>query len=333
MLPMVSGGAMRARPKTANARNRSRELRSIRSAIISEWVGSWVAKPKDDRDRKAAKLAREAMRFTPRGSLISPVAVAVVDILGVKALLRDRPLEELARRVAEPFYNLDGPAYRWGQGPLTARQLERRGFRRMAGIYPAMISDTIILATRPDWELGDPAIADAHAVIRLAEYVCRVIRINSLYDIPLRAAISFGDSVIGVGGHPALLGEPTREASEWERRQDWVGGMLTPSAVATLRAGAEEAKRINEADFAPQYPNVLVEYPIPLKDGSPALAGPKIALNWAHGVIPRAMFVTKVPSVPAQGEATPDVLLKLTNTAKFEEYCRDRGLYTIIEWD
>ena len=130
-----------------------------------------------------------------------------------------------------------------------------------------------------------------------------------------------------------MLGEPTREASEWELRQDWMGGMLAPSAVAALKAGAEEARRINGTDFVPQYPNVLIEYPIPLKDDTPAPAGPKIALNWAHGIIPGAMFVAKVPSVPAPGETAPEVHLKLANTAKFEAYCRDQGFSTAITWD
>jgi hypothetical protein len=53
----------------------------MRSRVVNQWVGSWVAKPKDERDRKAAKLVRQALKFTPRGSLISPVAVAAVDIL------------------------------------------------------------------------------------------------------------------------------------------------------------------------------------------------------------------------------------------------------------
>ena len=298
-----------------------------RKNILNEWVGSWVTKPKSEEDRAASDLVREAIKFTKADSLISPVAVAAIDILGMKALLETKSLVEIAERFAEPFYDLNGPAYRLNQGPLTSKQLERQGFRRQAGIYPAMISDTILLVRRPDWEGGNAAMAEAEAVVWLAQYVCKVIKINSLYGIRLRAAISFGECLVSVGGRPAFLGAPTGEASNWERQQEWMGGMLTPSAVAALKRGRTAAKQKNGDDFEPCYPNFLVQYPIPLKPNCAMLGEPQIALNWITGLIPGAIiFSANLPT--NEGDDTrEDVKRKVTNTLAFAQHCEKNSNY------
>lgn len=304
----------------------------LQHAFLREWAGTWATNPKTRQDRKAVALLRDATSFTNAGSFIAPVAIAAIDVLGMKALLETTPLEEIAERVAEPFYGLDGPAYRLGQAVLSDRQIERLGFRRMAGIFHTEISDTILLARRPDWELGDPDIANAHAVVSLAEYVAKVTKINSLYGIPLRSAIAFGKCLVSVGGQLALLGAPTREASEWERCQEWVGGMLTPSAVETLRSGAKAAKGINGDDFVPSYPNWLVPYSILVKPSATALLpNPSIALNWISGTMPGTLFwKAQMPKLPEN--ARPDIKLKVENTVAFAERVKSIEPHTTIEW-
>jgi len=262
----------------------SQSEKNTRDELIEEWTGAWALDPKTDRERRAAELARSSMKFTKSGSFISPVAIASIDILGITNLLSRISLVEIAETFVEPFYNLSGPAYTFGRVGLSDRDMERLGFQRWAAIYSVSISDTILMR-RPDWELGDRAIAEAEAVVALAHKVCEIIKINSAQGVPLRAAIAFGECLISVGETRALLGAPTGEASAWERRQEWIGGMLTPSAVAALRNGAEEAKEINGPDFRPRYPNVLLSYPIPLKSNGPALPGPQVALNWVTGMI------------------------------------------------
>jgi hypothetical protein len=238
-----------------------------------------VTDPQSEKDRTASELVKGAIKFTKADSLISPVAVAAIDMLGMKALLQGKSLEEIAESFAEPFYDLDAPIYRLNQVPLTGEQLEGMGYRCTAGIYSAVISDTILLVRRPDWEEGNVAVAEAEGVFWLAQYVCKILKINSLRGIRLRCAISFGECLVSIGGRPALLGVPTAEASVWERQQEWIGGMLTPSAVAALRRGAEAAKEINGDDFEVRYPNCLVEYAIPLKPGCALAPEPQIALN------------------------------------------------------
>ena len=314
-----------------------------RDEILNEWAGTWVTNPKSDEDRAASKLAKSAIKFTKADSLISPVAVAAIDILGMTALLQTKPLEEIAERFAEPFYGLDGPAYSAGLLPFNGQQLERMGFRRMAGILSVVISDTILLVRRPDWEItsmfsraGDAAtnaaIAEAEAVIWLAQYVCKIIRVNSLYGIRLRSAISFGDCIVRIGGRPAGLGKPIAEASGWEKQQQWIGGILTPSAIAALRRGAKAARQLNGAAFQPKYLNFLVQYPIPLKPGCVALSEPHIALNWISGLIPGAMmWKANIPT--EEDDAPEDVKRKVANTISFAKHCENTDFYTTIDWN
>jgi hypothetical protein len=301
--------------------------------ILTEWVGAWIANPQSEKDLAASELAIRAIRFTKADSLISPVAVAAIDILGMKSLLETKSLEEIAERFAEPFYGLDAPVYGLNQVPVSVEQLESMGYQRMAGIYPAVISDTILLVRRPDWENGNSAIAEADAVVWLAQYVGKIMKINSLYGIRLRSAISFGECLVSIGDRPALLGAPTGEASAWERQQEWIGGMLTPSAVDTLRRGAEAAKQINGDDFEPRYPNCLVQYPIPLKRTCPMLPEPQIALNWITGLMPGATFLkANVPAKEAD-DAPEDVKRKVANTIEFAEHCKKGDLTTAIVWN
>src|SRR5260370_32351185 len=132
-------------------------------SILNDWVGPWALAPTNEQDRRAAELARASIKLTKSASFISPVAVASIDILGIKNVLSKMSLEEVAERFVEPFYNLTSPAYGFGNVELPAEQLEREGYRAWAGIFSVSISDTILLARRPDWELGDRALAAANA--------------------------------------------------------------------------------------------------------------------------------------------------------------------------
>jgi hypothetical protein len=298
--------------------------KSPEDRILEEWVGAWALAPQDDRDRRAAELARASIRLTKSGSFTSPVAVASIDILGIKSVLSKMSLVEVAERFAEPFYDLRSPAYGSGNVTLSPEEWEQHGFREAARVYSVSISDTILLMRRPDWELGDRAIAEATAVIDLAKYVCKMIKINSAQGVPLRAAIAFGECLISIGQQHALLGIATGEASAWERQQEWIGGMLTPSAVAALLEGGKEAREKHGSDL-PRYPNTLTPYPIPLKAGCPALPEPQIALNWVTGeTLGIAWLIApKVPDEP--GDDLPeDVRHKHLNTRAFAKHCEQQ---------
>jgi hypothetical protein len=308
--------------------------KTLQDRLIEEWVGAWALEPSNEPDRRAAEIARACMKFTKSASFISPVAVASIDILGIKSVLSKMSMVEVAERFAEPFYDLTSPAYNFGKIDLPHEELEQLGFRRMAAIYSVSISDTILLVRRPDWELGNRAIAEAQAVVAMAEHVCKIMRINSFLGVPLRGAIAFGECLISVGENRALLGLATGEASAWERGQEWIGGMLTPSAVGALRDGAEAAKAINGPDFEPKYPNTLTSYAIPLKSGCPTLPQPQIALNWITGMLSGGAMLFGDGIIPDQSsEALPDdVRRKRENTVAFIDHCKCQPLYSSIKF-
>jgi len=295
--------------------------KSPEDGVLKEWVGAWALTPNNDQDRRAAELARASIKLTKSGSFTSPVAVASIDILGIKSVLSKMSMVEVAERFVEPFYNLRSPAYGSGNVSFSREEWESHGYREMAATYSVSISDTILLMRRPDWELGDRAIAEANAVIEMANYVCKMIKINSAWGVPLRAAIAFGECLISIGEQHALLGLATGEASAWERQQEWIGGMLTPSAVAALLEGGEMARQKHGPDL-PRYPNTLIAYPIPLKADCPTLPTPQIALNWITGNTSGMSFLipAKIPDDPSD-DLPEDVRRKHLNTRAFAKHC------------
>jgi hypothetical protein len=313
---------------TIEATEREENMRAMSSHpeefIFKEWVGAWALAPENEKDARAAELARASMKFTKSGSFTSPVAVASIDILGIKDVLSKMSLVQAAERFVDHFYDQRAPAYHMSNVEVSEEEMASLAFRRLAATYSVSVSDTILLARRPDWEIGDRAIAEANAVIVMADQVCRMIRINSSLGVPLRAAIAFGECLISVGERHAVLGLATGEASAWERQQEWIGGMLTPSAVAALRNGAEAANRLYGP---PKLPDWLASYPIPLKPDCPALPEPQIALNWMTGQISGwAMFVDAVVPEEPSGDLPEDVRRKHLNTRAFAKHCEGRPL-------
>ena len=150
----------------------------------------------------------------------------------------------------------------------------------------------------------------------------------------LRGAISFGECIVSVKGRPALLGEPTREASDWEKKQEWMGAVLAPSAVSTLKRGAAESKRINGSDWNGQYPDYLVRYDVPLKGNLGVVRQPMVALNWASGFIPGGMmWRPKIPTVPETGSVPDVVRLKIESTVEFTRFCESASPVTFADWE
>lgn len=296
------------------------------------FIGPWAKKPRDEQERRGAKIARAAVKVTASGSLVSPVAVAVVDILGMTDLLNRMPLDEIAKKIAEPFF--DGPRRRAGlhDPGVTRHQLMKLGFREGAATFAAMIGDMMILCRRPEWEEGDTVFAAAAAVSWLAQSTCKAISFNSRLGIWLRAAIAYGECIISAAGHDVMLGLPVREAIHWERRQEWIGGMLTSSATETLRAAVTKAKLANGPGFVATGSNFLVNYEVPLK-ACPEHPPPRplIALNWTSIFGTEFLLGHSEPPMP-EPPPPPPVRRKIENTIAFCRAFKDSGLTSILEF-
>ncbi len=296
----------------------------FRRSLKDFWIGPWSKNPRNENEREGAKIARSAVRVTASESLISPVAVAVVDILGMTELLRTMPLEQIARTVAEPFFDPEGPARRGSDLRnlgITERHLFRMGFRRGAMTFSAMLGDAMVLWRRPQWEEGNSEFAAAHVVSELAKSTCVAISVNSRLGIWLRAAIAYGECIVSAAGQGVMLGLPVREAFHWERRQEWIGGMLAPSATDALRAADARARSIHGPDFVARGANFLVHYDVPLKpDPEHPEPRPMIALNWTSVFGTQFLFGFSAPIMPDPPPSSPSVRAKIENTITF---CRE----------
>lgn len=288
--------------------------------LRDEWIGAWAVHPRSPKDRAGASIARAAVKVTKSGNLVSPVAVAVIDVLGMTELLNTMSLEELVERVAQPFFDLDGPAYKVGRpDETTAAQLLKLGYRAGAATFALAVADTIILARRPQWEEGDADYAAEMAILELAQSVGRTISINSRYGIWLRSALAYGDCIISAAGCGIMLGLPVREAAHWERRQEWAGGMLAPSAVDALRRAFLKGRAIHGPDWVWRCSNFLVEYPVPLKP-NPKFPPPwpLLAINWTSAFATQFSVGYEVPKLPARA-SSPEAQGKIQNTIAFCE--------------
>jgi hypothetical protein len=308
--------------RAGSAKTRSKRLTSEeRRSFLRAWLGPWASKPRGEAAKLGLKLARSSVTVTDTGDLISPAAIAVIDVLGMSSMLSELPLLQIAREIANPFFDLDGEAYQFGRMQISPNQLRRLGFREGVRIGSAVISDTIVLARRPDWELGNAAIASANSIIELAKYVCKVTAVNALQKVWLRSAISFGECLISTAGRPIFLGKPIQEASLWERQQEWSGGMLTPSAVETLRVADREIRKLSEPGFVPHMPDWLIRYDIPLKrQARTHCPEPLIALNWNSMRAIQGHVFLKL-TIPVDHNRN-DVRRKFRNTKRFYNLVR-----------
>jgi hypothetical protein len=170
----------------------------------------------------------------------------------------------------------------------TGEQIER--YRKSVSdatenlaVKSVVFSDSIVLTT------DDPA---QESLLVLARATARLM-CNLLHaDIPIRGAIAHGEfsrSIVGEGVFVA--GRALIEAYQWEQKQDWVGVMITPSALRTV-------------------PNMKKLCPRP-DTCNPSLMNPWMEVIQHH---PRIPFHSSVPYmtptfdgfalVPTKGEST-----------------------------
>jgi hypothetical protein len=141
--------------------------------------------------------------------------LAFLDVLGFSALVgSDRSGEQIDR-------------YRKSVGDATEN----------LAVKSVVFSDSIVLTT------DDPA---EESLLVLARATSRLM-CNLLHaDIPIRGAITHGEfSRSTVGEGVFVAGRALIEAYQWEQKQDWIGVMITPSA---LRAVPNMKKRCPRPD-------------------------------------------------------------------------------------
>lgn len=129
--------------------------------------------------------------------------LAFLDILGFSAIVADQSNEQLER---------------YGRSIADAL--------KGGSIKSVVFSDSIVLTvegTGPD------------ALLSIVRVCSRLLAELVQSDISMRGAIAYGDFVRSeINGSVFVAGKALVDAYEWERKQDWVGIMVTPTALKTV---------------------------------------------------------------------------------------------------
>jgi len=200
--------------------------------------------------------------------MLSKKMVAVCDILGFKEInylySPDKVYQQYNKYIEEPI-NL---CFQEKAGVKTTSQLIKGGTSHL-GI--AWFSDTILLYTKEDTK---------DALYELITKVTWLVFLTTLENkMPLRVGVSYGDVYFNEADG-IYIGVPLIEAYEIQSWQNWIGGVILPSAI----------KRICESDLIEI--NFYIEsYKIPIKQEKQELFKRTYndylykpwAINWTRG--------------------------------------------------
>lgn len=117
-----------------------------------------------------------------------------------------------------------------------------------ASVESVIFSDTIVVTK----ESKDPES------LRVLCEVCAKLMLSLLHvDITVRGSIAFGTYLRStVANSVFLAGDPIIEAFEYEKKQNWIGVTLTPSALRASRAACVEATCNTQLDRNEAFPDV-----------------------------------------------------------------------------
>jgi hypothetical protein len=236
---------------------------------------------------------------------VEKMAVAVLDILGFKALLRSKGPEFIFEHTMIPLREAVANAAIVGEvesgTPAKVRTL--------------CVSDTVVLYRSIEWELEYPAlrgrsqIPPGTCLRAVGEAVREFIKrgMSQTHPVLFRGAIAFGECLIQADAQPyCYLGEPILEAYELEQAQDWSGVALAPSAAALT-------ERTRDA-------LLFMEYPAPLKRRCcGTIVEPALAVNWLSSGMTAESIARSFGPQPA----ARDVERKRRNTLAFFDYFKD----------
>ena len=181
--------------------------------------------------------------------------VAVADVLGMKSLLKNRPLSEVAGKVKKMEHAAKERASIDSGGRYA---LEYRLF-----------SDTVIFLSQP---LDNVSEDDRKAYRRIFVSAMSTFVFQSIiFKMPVRVGLAEG--LVVVDGD-MIVGQPIADADNCEKRQEWIGGILHDSFG--------EFKR-----YMGKTPVDTVGYDVPLKsmNGGAVIVDRREALDWVKTLV------------------------------------------------
>ena len=266
---------------------------------------------------KPTKLRHKPRYVLEEGPVLAPAAVGFVDVLGMRELLRTRTLLNVANGIMATFVSRSiGAVKILLNDPASLAEVREQIDMRPANILTHLfVSDTLVIVCLVDpWERSLKKAA-ADAVWLLAMQVASLMALNASEGVWLRGAIAYGNCIVRPTDPVLLLGEPLIEASMWEKRQEWIGGMLTPSATVALSASKRHLRALEGTVREP-----LVRYEIPMKLGEPLLPTASIAINWCTPSYPFRNPAEFVAQLKEMSPARQDIKAKINNAIAFCEF-------------
>jgi hypothetical protein len=219
------------------------------------------------------------------------MAIALLDILGFKALIEEMTPEQLYEATLGHF----------------AEMLERAADLHYRGeIKSAAFSDSLFL-----WSFAQPMPDGQPDAFACVEDMCITVywlmHAAMRRCIPLRGAIAYGHCLVA-DGPLGFIGKPIVEAYQLERAQAWAGVSLHPSAAVHLGT-------IEEMYGAEMRP--FVRYDVPMSQGGTKSL---VAIKWPQAIdVPHPREAMRPPRPGLDSEERASVERKIANTTAFYE--------------
>jgi hypothetical protein len=233
---------------------------------------------------------------------VEQMAVAVLDILGFREILRTEGPQEIFDRLMSVLPGAIANA--------EAMSVTESGQQHRPDA--SAFSDTVIFYRSEVSKSG--RIPAAHCIKVVAMATGEVIKWGLRQERPVlfRGAIAWGECLIDFGTINSHLGKPIVEAYDFEHAQEWVGAALAPSAAALI-GDARDPKKWD----------AFLPWQVPFREGC-KLPPVEIAINWLHNMGARDARFDRWPP-PAANLCERDkkrVWLKQANTQTFYEHYR-----------
>lgn len=250
--------------------------------------------------------------------------VLLADVLGMKQLMTTHSLESLAENVMNVLGASAAPPTRLEFTGATLEDFKKLGFVERQGPLSAFVSDGFLMVFPTAEDLFDLEFA----MRRTIEIFATLLNICSANNIWLRGAITYGDCYLKNHGNGfVMLGHPIAEAFEWEKKQDWIGGILAPSAMGLLEHMSKMAKKSwSDPIFGPfgygkigessAETSLLVNYEVPLKSN---ITHKTYAINLRCNVLYNIFAPHFRAPIESQSNEY-DKSLKIKNTIRYLEF-------------
>lgn len=205
--------------------------------------------------------------------------VGLFDVLGYSSLIMQNELDKTIEIFKRFMTDLDNQA-------ITLGGQDRNQTTALTPTESLVFSDSIILyqaLPSSKQDLSPSFLAKA----------CVLLRLAFERGLPLRGAISFGEVFVD---KRIVLGKPIIDAYQAEKKQQWAGVALTPSAETEYKGYEARRQRshnmtcmgisLNPADmFSPFCPDIVVRTDLPVKKEGKTVSQNGYSLRWDDFIV------------------------------------------------